>query len=57
MKDFAFARAGAERVPNGRRRGVDLGQRPLARPGSSFSGGTDEIGDIPSFLRRERVDS
>jgi cell division protein FtsZ len=57
VKDFAFSRAGSERPPERQAPRVDLGARPLARTGTPFSGGTDEIGDIPSFLRRERVES
>ena len=52
MKEFAFSRPTQERyVPR-----VDFGPRPMAQASAALSGGTDEIGDIPSFLRRERVE-
>jgi hypothetical protein len=34
----------------------DRSGRPVANSHASFSGALDEIGDIPSFLRRERVE-
>ena len=55
VKEFAFTRTRvdrpAERHPP---RLPDRGQRPLADVPASLSGATDEISDIPSFLRRER---
>ena len=55
VKEFAFARPAPERAERHAPR-VDFGARPLVQAGASLSGGTDEIGDIPSFLRRERVE-
>jgi cell division protein FtsZ len=57
VKEFAFARSGTERVHERQAPRVDFASRPMAHAGASLSSGTDEIGDIPSFLRRERVDS
>ncbi|HEX6012031.1 MAG TPA: cell division protein FtsZ, partial [Geminicoccaceae bacterium] len=57
VKEFAFTRTAvdrpAERHPP---RLPDRDQRPLADVPASLSGATDEISDIPSFLRRERVE-
>lgn len=56
VKGLAFSRPAPERSERHAPR-LDLGTRPMAHAGASFSAGTDEIGDIPSFLRRERVES
>jgi len=56
VKEFAFARPGQERAER-HAPSLNLSRRTLAEAGASLSAtGTDEIGDIPSFLRRERVD-
>jgi cell division protein FtsZ len=57
VKEFAFTRTAADR-PAERHppRLPDRDPRPLADAPASLSGATDEISDIPSFLRRERVD-
>jgi hypothetical protein len=57
VKEFAFTRTAADR-PAERHppRLPDRDQRPLADAPASLSGATDEISDIPSFLRRERVE-
>jgi cell division protein FtsZ len=57
VKEFAFSRPAPERSERYAPR-LDLGTRPMAHAGASLSAATDEIGDIPSFLRRrEHVDS
>ena len=61
MKEFAFARSAVsagggsavERQPP--RFGASSTARPAlagAEPRANLSGGTDEIGDVPAFLRR-----
>ncbi|MFO1071678.1 MAG: cell division protein FtsZ [Geminicoccaceae bacterium] len=50
MKEFAFSRPPQERYA------PQVGARPMAQASAALSGGTDDIGDIPSFLRRERIE-
>ena len=58
VKEFAFTRATPER-PTERvaPRFSDNRQATRAESEAALAGGLDEIGDIPSFLRRERVES
>jgi cell division protein FtsZ len=59
VKEFAFTRSGTAADRASERQAPRLSDRP-ARPvvnaHAPLSGALDEIGDIPSFLRRERVE-
>ncbi|MFL5333355.1 MAG: hypothetical protein ACJ8H8_09280, partial [Geminicoccaceae bacterium] len=58
VKEFAFTRAAPERpLERQAPRFTDGRQQPRAEGQAALAGGLDEIGDIPSFLRRERVES
>ncbi|MEK0082574.1 cell division protein FtsZ [Benzoatithermus flavus] len=60
VKEFAFARSGGGAADRGGERQAprlsDRPFRPVASGPAPLSGALDEIGDIPSFLRRERVE-
>ena len=57
VKEFAFTRGTTERpIERHPPRLSDRGMRPVANAQPSLAGGMDEIGDIPSFLRREKVE-
>ena len=57
VKEFAFTRSSPERpIERHPPRLSDRGLRPTTDSKAPLAGGMDEIGDIPSFLRRERVD-
>jgi len=57
VKEFAFTRGGGDRpIERHPPRLSDRGSRPTVGGQASLAGTMDEIGDIPSFLRRERVD-
>ena len=58
VKEFAFTRATPERpIERQQPRFSDRGARPGSDGPGALSSATDEIGDIPAFLRRsERVD-
>jgi cell division protein FtsZ len=59
VREFAFARGNGSSDRPAERQAPRLSDRPF-RPAASgpsgLSGALDEIGDIPSFLRRERVE-
>jgi hypothetical protein len=58
MKELAFTRAGPDRpVERQAPRFADRGSRPGNEGQPTLAGTLDEIGDIPSFLRRDRVES
>ncbi|MFZ1429401.1 MAG: cell division protein FtsZ [Geminicoccaceae bacterium] len=57
VREFAFTRGAAERpIERHPPRLSDRGLRPAGDGKTSLGGAMDDIGDIPSFLRRERVD-
>ena len=58
VKEFAFTRATPERpAERVTPRFSDNRHQPRAEGEAALAGNLDEIGDIPSFLRRERVES
>ena len=54
VKEFAFTRSTERPVERQAPRFGERGSRPLSEGQASLSGNLDELGDIPSFLRRER---